>query len=1072
MSENVSLRQTTIQIKICPPGEPTRLTTMQATGHLGYYPYGRADVLTFKPVRRRYRALVVENRFLRAVIIPDLGAHLYSLYDRVNKRQCFVCPPVIKYGRVHLRGAWGPLGIECNFPRGHTVSSSWPVQWSCRRGSDGEATISIAAYHWCTRMHWEADFTLKPDDARLHVHTRLSNPTDVPYGFMYWANAAVWMSQSFRMQVRATMADVAGEIIPFPVYKGRDWTWYRNRPHSSDLFAIAPGQSWFAGYDYQRRQGVMHVADPKIMPGKKFFSWGCGDDGLTWGRVFATEPEHYGELQAGLADNQGMVSRFEPGSALEFDELWYPFAGLGDVAIASDSMAAGVSAGGGSPVRPELRLFSALDLPEARVEVKSQERTLLAKSVRLAAGRCEGVVLPVWPDQQPLQLAVRCGRKMILAGDLRQLEQADEQQRRAYEQARLDAEPKDPLGKARRQLDRNMDGKVQSLLGQARRQKLDSLGIALENANFCLRRFRHQQAWAGLQRVSSRRRDSDWQVTAGDVLTRLGRLAAAAGAYRQASKSKKMRARALTGLARCQAAQGELGPAIATADRLVREAGEDAAVRLLRARLLRHMGRTKAARAELERVEQLAPALPGLDVERWLLTTGAAARRAAWRTVLGRCAGQADYFLEIAWDLVHLGLGGDAVGLLEAVTCESLFAGSPMPLLTLAWWLRDDQGDRAEGLLDRAAGADWAEGTPHRWESRQVLDWAGRRRPDSGRIAYWRGCLANRVSDEAAALRCWRRAIEHEPGQAGARRNLGYTLANKNRIEEAWDHYRVALKSEPDEPHLIEEAQRVLCRLGRLPERVSLLRKSAARQPKCDKIVRQLAVALRDVGRYQQAIEVMQSIEFSPWEGECTLRHCYNECRLALARLALKQGKLDEADKQYEAASHLPVTLNTGHSAKRGDAHSLYGRGLVAWARGQTGRAYELWEEVAGREYYLRWAGTVNSPEPFCGALANRRIGRAGAARELAEKMVECGGEFDPDYRKRDIHGQDTYRWAYLAGLGAMVLGRKRQAVRAFEDVLDIYGPHDATVGRLSLIDSGKWRNRGAFEIDWLGMAL
>ena len=147
MSDQVVLRQGSRAVRICLPAPATRMTTMNVGGWLGFYPYTRTDALTFRPVTRRYRAVTVENRYLRATIIPELGAHLYSLFDRTNRQECFVTPELLRYGRVHLRGAWYPLGVECNFPRGHTVSTAWPVQWACKRGPDGSATISIAAYN-------------------------------------------------------------------------------------------------------------------------------------------------------------------------------------------------------------------------------------------------------------------------------------------------------------------------------------------------------------------------------------------------------------------------------------------------------------------------------------------------------------------------------------------------------------------------------------------------------------------------------------------------------------------------------------------------------------------------------------------------------------------------------------------------------------------------------------------------------------------------------------------------------------------------------------------------------------
>jgi len=1080
MSDQVALRRSSQAVRICPPAPPTRLTTMNVGGWLGFYPYTRTDALTFRPVTRRYRSVTLENRYLRATIIPELGAHLYSLFDRINRQECFVTPELLRYGRVHLRGAWYPLGLECNFPRGHTVSTAWPVQWACKRSEDGSATISIAAYHWCTRMHWEVDFTLHPDDARLHVHTRLANPTDVPYGYMYWANAAVWMSHDFRMQVRATMGDVGGDVIPFPVAQGRDYTWYRSRLHSSDLFAIALGQSWFGGYDHGRRHGVVHVADPDVMQGKKFFSWGHGEDGLIWSRIFGMNGEHYGEIQAGLKHNQGMVDRMDSGQSLEFDEIWYPVADTGDITAASESLAVGVVTRRARPASPELRLLSPIPVPNAKLEVIAGRKTLLSRPLRLVPGQCKVIGLPTWPEKQPMRAVVRRGRHILLEGDLQPAEQANQAERSAFKKARLDALPKDAVGKARMHLDLNSDNEAERLLKQARRQKSDPLELALAGTELHLRRFEHEQALAGLQKVRPARRDARWHAALADVLTRLGHIDQAEVAYRKAAKSKPLQTRALAGAARCQARKGSIDTALVTVSRLAKAAPEDPAVGLLRARLLGMAGNLRGAKEELDRLAQRWPAHPGLDAELWLLADGEAAARSAWQNVIDRCAGDADWFLEIAWDLAHLGAVEDAAILLRRTIQEKPFAQSPMLLITLAWWLREESPAESSQLLDRAAEADWAAGAPHRWESIGVLDWACRQRPKSGRFLYWRGCLSNRRMDRTAAQTYWRQAVQREPRLAGARRNLGYLLFRDRRSKEAWEHYRVALAGEPNDSHLVEEASQVLCHLGRLRERVAMLKRALTRKPKCDKILRLLATALRDVGNYGESLKVMTRNEFSPWEGEQTLKLCFYECHTALARLAMKSGKLEQAEKHFRASLCLPPTMGHARSHRGNDAHALYGLGLTEWARGRWSAAQELWEQAASRRFPVGWSeGAISPVEIFSAALANLRIGRRAGAHQLAEQMLESVRVVIARRKRRrgdlraETYGWDPYRAPEQEALAHLILGDKRKAVSSFELVLDCYGPHDATVGRLALIDpAGPWQNRGAYEMEWLGMAL
>ncbi|MDR1579235.1 MAG: DUF5107 domain-containing protein [Synergistaceae bacterium] len=54
-----------------------------------------------------------------------------------------------------------------------------------------------------------------------------------------------------------------------------------------------------------RGAGILHVADHRISPGKKQWTWGCGDFGQAWDRNLTDENGPYVELMTGVyTDNQ------------------------------------------------------------------------------------------------------------------------------------------------------------------------------------------------------------------------------------------------------------------------------------------------------------------------------------------------------------------------------------------------------------------------------------------------------------------------------------------------------------------------------------------------------------------------------------------------------------------------------------------------------------------------------------------------------------------------------------------------------------------------------------------------
>ena len=130
------------------------------------YPYTLLDDLTDQRAPKSYKAVYLENEFLKAIVLPELGGHVYSLYDKVNKHEVFYRNNVVKYGLVSLRGAWVSGGEEFNFPNGHTVVTVSPVAFTTRQNPDGSATVVVGDIDLVTEMHWEVALTLHPGRAR------------------------------------------------------------------------------------------------------------------------------------------------------------------------------------------------------------------------------------------------------------------------------------------------------------------------------------------------------------------------------------------------------------------------------------------------------------------------------------------------------------------------------------------------------------------------------------------------------------------------------------------------------------------------------------------------------------------------------------------------------------------------------------------------------------------------------------------------------------------------------------------------------------------------------------------
>ncbi len=63
---------------------------------------------------KEWNAIILENEFLKAVFLPELGGRLWSIYDKVGNRELLYKNTVYQPGNLALRNAWFRGGVEFN----------------------------------------------------------------------------------------------------------------------------------------------------------------------------------------------------------------------------------------------------------------------------------------------------------------------------------------------------------------------------------------------------------------------------------------------------------------------------------------------------------------------------------------------------------------------------------------------------------------------------------------------------------------------------------------------------------------------------------------------------------------------------------------------------------------------------------------------------------------------------------------------------------------------------------------------------------------------------------------------
>jgi tetratricopeptide (TPR) repeat protein len=313
------------------------------TKDVANYPYPMLPNLTKQARERTWRTVNLENEYLFCRVLPDLGGHLYSCRDQRNGREVFYNNPVVKPAYVGLRGAWVAMGIESNFPNGHTRANASPVDFAFDTAPDGAARAIVEEIDRVTGMQWHVEFVLRPGNAVLEQRVILYNRGQVRRPYYWWANAAIAFDDpATRLILPAQFVithAATPEILRWPVDEnGKDGAVVANHKGAGAWFAYGTREPFFGVYKPGSRSGVAHFADPQAVAGKKLWLWGSDQDVMVK-RDLTDNSSSYIEIQSGVFQDQGKFGFLEPEQSLSFSEYWIPVQDTGGISrVTSDAV--------------------------------------------------------------------------------------------------------------------------------------------------------------------------------------------------------------------------------------------------------------------------------------------------------------------------------------------------------------------------------------------------------------------------------------------------------------------------------------------------------------------------------------------------------------------------------------------------------------------------------------------------------------------------------------------------------------------------------------------------------------
>jgi tetratricopeptide (TPR) repeat protein len=303
------------------------------------YPYTLRKEITNVRATHQFRAIYLENEYLKCSVLPDLGGHVYTCIDKISGKPMFYANPSIKKARIGYRGAWAAFGIEFNFPVSHNWVSMSPVDFAFAEQKDGSASITVGNIDRVYGMQWSVELTLRPGSTVLEQRVALSNRSDVRHRFYWWNNAAVevWDDSHIEYPMRFAAAHGFAEVQKWPIDStGRDLSVIKNQTNGPvSLFVHGSRENFMGVWNPHTNTGTAHFAQYAELPAKKIWSWGVDVEGLDWRRALSDNDSAYVELQAGLFRNQETYAFLEPRQTVAFTEYWMPVRETGGISRAN-----------------------------------------------------------------------------------------------------------------------------------------------------------------------------------------------------------------------------------------------------------------------------------------------------------------------------------------------------------------------------------------------------------------------------------------------------------------------------------------------------------------------------------------------------------------------------------------------------------------------------------------------------------------------------------------------------------------------------------------------------------------
>lgn len=1033
------------------------------------YPYPLLDNLTDIREIKTWRALFLENKYIKLCVLPELGGKVFSALDKTNNYDIIYRQSVIKPALIGMLGAWTSGGIEWDFPHHHRPTAFMPVDHTVSENPDGSRTIWIGELELRHRMKWVIGLTLYPEKSYIEATVKLINRTPVAHSFLYWANVGVHANKDYQVifppdtqyatyhgKNQFTHWPVSTEFYHRVDYsRGVDISWWKNHPAPTSFFVWKSQSNFLAGYDHGKKAGILHWADHHTVPGKKLWNWGTGEKGKMWEKILTEKDGPYIELMAGAySDNQPDYSWIHPYEKRTIKQYWYPLQKIGGVKAANleaavnlefpdkDKVKIGINLtqyreniridlyseekiiftqsadiGPGTPYTREIILPSGTKKTDIQINVFTETHELISYSPKTY--KVEPMPEPVKPPPPPDK--IKTIEEIYLAGS--RLEQFHNPRMEPYKYYQ-EVLKRDPY-----------DSRTNTALGI-----LHIKAARYKQAEQCLKR--------AVKRVTKNHtspRNGKPYYYLGLVLRKAGNLSEAEEAFGKSTWDHAWRSAGTYQLAEICCIRKNFSRALKYLSGHLSSTEESSKKLNLKIVLLRKTDHLEEAENLCLKLLESNP-LNFLAKNELYLINLHQKKQSEAKSVLDdlkklmRDSKQS--YLELAMDYGNCGFFQEAINVLLRYT--EIVSTHPLPYYYLGYYM-EKQGNRQKSFnyYQKASQLSPKYCFPFRAETIKVLHHALECNPKDSKAAYYLGnCLFEDQPKKAISF--WEKSREINSHFFMVHRNLGlgYVRIEKD-IPKAVESMETALKLVKKHARLFLELDQIYELADKSPElRLSLLtRHHDTVKKSSDALIREISLLIQ-VGKYERAIHAMETHHFHVWEGGGRIHNFHVDAHLLRGYEYFLSEEYEKVLLEYKKALQYPLNQEIGRPYQGGrEAQIHYFIGQAYEKMGNKSKAMAHFKKSSSQNvtafseltFYqacsLKKQGLSKPSDEKLDYLiksAKERLAEGGSS----EFFIKFGSLQSPSKQKAVIH--------YLLGLGYLGKGWYEKAEDEFQKAVNL----------------------------------